>query len=567
VNKYLKSNIKKWQLRVLFIMVLVACSSPVALCSSQSQTTPTRQSSLDAFSKGDYDQAYNNFGQLLLKYPKDPLYKYYSGVCLVMLKRDPEMAATLLQQSLKGASVVKSLPADALFYLGRAQQMAGKFSEARDSYVLFTEQVGKKAAREQNVPQYIQECDAKKGIVTGSATTTAVSETVVKPEISKQVEKPVVNDAIPVTVEKKSVERTNLPSNVEPKLDEALKLQYKSDSLNQLASDQKKELDKLPDADKSAQRAEIARNEQLAASLQKSADNKYSEAQDEINPKHKNIQQKVDSMPPAEKSTVESPKIKVNKSVSANGSQADTSGKVAPLFRKAVETYSFFEVLPKGDIYPDAKIKIDPEVPAGLIYRIQIAVFRNAVAPSFFKGITPVYGFSVHGADKTNYYAGMFRRYADAKKALLDVKETGFKDAFIIALSENKPISADRAAILEKEWGNRPFVDSKSMPGTSHDTLPPTLAFRVEVARSLKPLKDDIVEGMKTMAGNRGLDIQYLSDGTIVYLIGKFITFESAAEYADLMMRNNYRGAKVVAWLGNKEVPVETARQLFNNLQ
>jgi hypothetical protein len=69
------------------------------------------------------------------------------------------------------------------------------------------------------------------------------------------------------------------------------------------------------------------------------------------------------------------------------------------------------------------------------------------------------------------------------------------------------------------------------------------------------------------MAGTRGLDILHLSDGNIVYLIGKFITFESAAEYADLLVRNNYRGAKVVAWLGNKEVPVETARQLFNNLE
>ena len=89
----------------------------------------------------------------------------------------------------------------------------------------------------------------------------------------------------------------------------------------------------------------------------------------------------------------------------------------------------------------------------------------------------------------------------------------------------------------------------------------------MEVVRSLKPLKADAVEALRTMAGSRGLDILHLSDGNIVYLIGKFITFESAAEYADLLIRNNYRGAKVVAWLGNKEVPVETARQLFNNLE
>jgi hypothetical protein len=83
----------------------------------------------------------------------------------------------------------------------------------------------------------------------------------------------------------------------------------------------------------------------------------------------------------------------------------------------------------------------------------------------------------------------------------------------------------------------------------------------------MKPLKPDAVETLKTFAGSRGMDILHLSDGNIVYLIGKFITFESAAEYSDLLIRNNYRGAKVVSWLGNKEVPVEIARQLFNNLK
>ncbi|MBK7712827.1 MAG: hypothetical protein IPJ37_19190 [Bacteroidales bacterium] len=152
------------------------------------------------------------------------------------------------------------------------------------------------------------------------------------------------------------------------------------------------------------------------------------------------------------------------------------------------------------------------------------------------------------------------------KKALLEVKQTGFKDAFLVAMEDNKPVSSDRAAVLENEWGMKPFND-RSIPSTASDTIPPTLAFRVEVARSLKPMKPDPLEALKIMAGSRGLDILRDADGNYVYLIGKFITFESAAEYADLLIRNNSRGAKVVAWLGNKEVPLETARQLFNDLQ
>jgi len=255
-----------------------------------------------------------------------------------------------------------------------------------------------------------------------------------------------------------------------------------------------------------------------------------------------------------------------NKTVTSAALGSDTVKKEAPPVRKPVEVYSYFEILPKDAVYPYDKIKIDPEVPAGLIYRIQIAVFKNPVAPVYFKGITPVYGFKVTGTDKINYYAGMFRRSADAKKALQAVKETGFKDAFIISLSDTKAVSPDRAAVLEKEWSNKSFVDI-SLPGTAIDTIPPELVFRVEVSRSLKPMKPDAVESLRILAGSRGLDILHLTDGNFVYLIGKFITFESAAEYSDLLIRNNYRGAKVVAWLGNKEVSVDTARQLFNDLK
>ena len=231
-----------------------------------------------------------------------------------------------------------------------------------------------------------------------------------------------------------------------------------------------------------------------------------------------------------------------NKAIKNIDHQLDPTKNVVPAIKKTVESFTFFRVLAKPLTDPKEKITINPEVPPGLIYRIQIAVFRNPVAPSYFKGITPVYGFKIAGTNNTAYYVGMFRRSTDANKALPAVKAKGFKDAFVVALSGNKRVSSDRAAILEKEWGKKPFISMvKSVPENSIDTIPPTLSFRVEVIRSLKPLKDDMVEGIKKMSGTRGLDIQPLDDGNIAYLIGKFITFESAAEYADLLIRNGYR--------------------------
>jgi len=67
----------------------------------------------------------------------------------------------------------------------------------------------------------------------------------------------------------------------------------------------------------------------------------------------------------------------------------------------------------------------------------------------------------------------------------------------------------------------------------------------------------------RRVAGNRGLDIINTTEGSFVYLIGKFITFESAFEYSDLLVRNGYRDAKVTAWIGEREIDVETAKGLF----
>jgi hypothetical protein len=89
----------------------------------------------------------------------------------------------------------------------------------------------------------------------------------------------------------------------------------------------------------------------------------------------------------------------------------------------------------------------------------------------------------------------------------------------------------------------------------------------VEVIRSTKPLKEDIMAGLQKISGSKGLEMITLEDGNVVYLIGKFITFESAEAYAGLLIRNGYRDAKVVAWIGNKEIPVETAKQLFEKIE
>ena len=81
-----------------------------------------------------------------------------------------------------------------------------------------------------------------------------------------------------------------------------------------------------------------------------------------------------------------------------------------------------------------------------------------------------------------------------------------------------------------------------------------------------KPVKPEVVQKIEVLAGNRGLDMVKNSNGETVFLIGNFITFESADEYVSLLVRNGYSSARVAAYVDRQEIPVEAARELVNKM-
>lgn len=567
----------------LLLLIFLQLSAVEAFSQAGPQKA-TRQSATDAFSRANFEQAYSQFSELSTSYPKDILYKYYCGVCLVKLNRDPLRASSLLQGAIRGSTAIRSLPPDCFFYLGRAQQMSGKYSEAIKSYNSYNEQVSKKASREAGVPQFLQQCKEKKGAVA------IVGEP--KPDLTKKdntipaaiVAPPVVGKTTTKLTDSIINQNEPVSQNYDVLLSQALDYQLKADSLSELAAQTYKRIETAGNNEKAGLKISAQNLEKLAASNQVLADQILAEAHklalnpENIHPdtvKVKTVtgqnQLKTDSIKTTQvlagngiirdstraiNDSVRS--VQVNKSEKTGVIESESRIVAAPV------VLSIFEVKEKPVYPPGEKVTVNPEVPSGLIYRIQVAVFRNPVAPAYFKGITPVVGFRNEGADLTNYYAGLFRKSADAAKALTRVKAIGFKDAFVVALLDKKVISADRAASIEKEWGSKTLIIAgPKINDPKLDTIPPTLVFRIEVMRSAKPLPPDRLENIKKLAGSKGLEIRVNETKQSIYLIGVFLTYESASEYADLLVRNGLKEAKVVAYLGKKEIPVETAKQLF----
>jgi len=127
------------------------------------------------------------------------------------------------------------------------------------------------------------------------------------------------------------------------------------------------------------------------------------------------------------------------------------------------------------DIAPrQGAIPMDVAMPKGLVYMVQVGVFRNELPAKAFQDMTPVTGLHV-GNGLMRYSAGRFEDKQEALKAQDQIRERGYKDAFVVAYMDGQRVSLDQA---EASNASVAVVASTSSPvetpGSTHVTTPTT---------------------------------------------------------------------------------------------
>ncbi|HXC03709.1 MAG TPA: hypothetical protein VNZ86_03105, partial [Bacteroidia bacterium] len=92
-------------------------------------------------------------------------------------------------------------------------------------------------------------------------------------------------------------------------------------------------------------------------------------------------------------------------------------------------------------------IPLDPHLPEGLLFKVQIGAFRHQIAGDKFKGLNPLTAETTPNGFY-RYTAGVFTHFENADKAKKDIRALGFNDAFVVAFYNGKRIPINDATAM-----------------------------------------------------------------------------------------------------------------------
>jgi len=102
----------------------------------------------------------------------------------------------------------------------------------------------------------------------------------------------------------------------------------------------------------------------------------------------------------------------------------------------------------KPNFYTSNQIDVDPALPDGVMYRVQIGSFSKLPTGAKLNGLYPVTAMKLDNG-LFRCFVGEFRTYKEAKTAQKVIRSSGFSDAFLIAFNNGKRTTVSKAINLE----------------------------------------------------------------------------------------------------------------------
>jgi len=202
--------------------------------------------------------------------------------------------------------------------------------------------------------------------------------------------------------------------------------------------------------------------------------------------------------------------------------------------------------------YNDNKpIPIDVDMPKGIVFKVQVGAYRNAIPQDLFKGFAPLMGEKLDNGI-TRYTAGLFRNFTNANKAKNEIRRIGYDDAFVVGFYDGKRISFQELRNLGDVDLTLPAVADNLYNGVPPEVLTTpsiiddpgevssAIAEQTTNAKGVKGIFFAVQVGVYSntlLPGKlkifRELNSELLPSGTIRYSVGRFKTLGQAQDRRD----------------------------------
>ncbi|MBL7917439.1 MAG: hypothetical protein JNM96_03520, partial [Bacteroidia bacterium] len=247
---------------------------------------------------------------------------------------------------------------------------------------------------------------------------------------------------------------------------------------------------------------------------------------------------------------------------------------------KVIARVEGLEVLNKN-AYNDSKpIPVDAKMPDGLMFRVQIGAFRNAVPNNSFRGLTPVNGETTPNGF-IRYTAGNFNKFENASAVKSDLNNNGYPDAFVVAFFNGKRITINEALEILANEGKTVNANASNTAGIKENVAPlnvvtpkissenivvakelektENLLYTVQIGVYSKLISKDRLSNLSPIYSEK------LASGLYRYTAGIYNNTEKLVNDKNKVVSLGIKDAFVTAYLNGKKISYNEAKDRQNS--
>jgi len=190
----------------------------------------------------------------------------------------------------------------------------------------------------------------------------------------------------------------------------------------------------------------------------------------------------------------------------------------------------------------------------GLVYLVQLGMFKNPIPYSQIKYLQPVYTEIIPNRG-TKYMIGTFSTISEARIQNSNIKAKGINDSYVIAYYNGQHINLEKAKQLEKSPNTN--YQTKNSVNYSNNNI----TFKVQVGAYSNKLSSSEEQKLKVKFLAWNVNKQY-AKGMYIYTIGNYKTYNEAKQMKKKLLKEGKNGVFVIAFNGNQKIEVKKAIKL-----